>query len=187
MPLTKVLSFIVLAVALSGCVGVNSNLKMVDIDPTLSPQQVTVAKMVRDSAIENHVDPLVALAVAKIETNFNCSRVGSRGERGPMQVLPRTARGVGYRGSNRGLSVCKTGIKYAMRVLHQCQKLAKNDLERTVVCYNAGPGRIHSTHLPRVTRHYIKRMHQLNTHYLSVITDGAKIQLASVVNQDKGE
>lgn len=59
----------------------------------------------------------IALAVIAVESRGNCRAVGRRGELGPLQIKPRTARGLGYRGSNAALRSCGAGLYWGMKHL----------------------------------------------------------------------
>lgn len=100
-----------------------------------------VRSMVASEARKQGVPVNLALAIAKVESNFRCSAIGRAGERGVMQIKPATARGVGYRGSPSGLNNCATGIKYGMIYLRQAYRKAGGNVYRTALLYNAG---IHS-------------------------------------------
>ncbi len=58
-----------------------------------------------------------ALAVCRVESGFRCSAVGGAGELGLLQIKLATARGLGYRGSRRGLLNCSTGAYWGMKHL----------------------------------------------------------------------
>lgn len=79
-----------------------------------------------------------ALAVAEHESHFRCSAVGAAGERGVMQIKPATARGIGYKGSSRGLNDCRIGIYWGMKYLRMAIEEAGGDLKRAAFLYNAG-------------------------------------------------
>lgn len=100
-----------------------------------------VRSMVASEARKQGVPVNLALAIAKVESNFRCSAIGRAGERGVMQIKPATARGVGYRGSPSGLNNCATGIRYGMIYLRQAYRKAGGNVYRTALLYNAG---IHS-------------------------------------------
>ena len=100
-----------------------------------------VRNMVAAEASRQGVPVGLALAVAKAESNFRCSAVGKAGERGVMQIKPRTARGLGYKGSASGLNNCAVGIRYGMIYLKQAYRKAGGNIYRTALLYNAG---IHS-------------------------------------------
>lgn len=100
-----------------------------------------VRNMVAAEASRQGVPVGLALAVAKAESNFRCSAVGKAGERGVMQIKPRTARGLGYKGSASGLNNCAVGIRYGMIYLKQAYRKAGGNIYRAALLYNAG---IHS-------------------------------------------
>lgn len=100
----------------------------------------SVQDMVRSEAIRQEVPVGLAMAIAKHESNFRCNAVGRGGERGVMQIKPRTARGVGYRGSPAGLNNCSVGIHYGMVYLRMSYRIAKGNIYRTALLYNAGLG-----------------------------------------------
>ena len=52
-----------------------------------------VQKWIIEEAKLTRVPPALALAVAKVESNFRDDALGSQGERGVMQIMPATARG----------------------------------------------------------------------------------------------
>lgn len=100
----------------------------------------SVPDMVRSEAIRQGVPVNLAMAVAKAESNFRCGAVGRGGERGVMQIKPQTARGIGYRGPSSGLNNCRVGIRYGMIYLRMAYRLAKGNIYRTALLYNAGIG-----------------------------------------------
>lgn len=97
-----------------------------------------VRNMVAAEAARQGVPVNLAIAVARAESNFRCSAVGRAGERGVMQIKPATARGVGYRGSPKGLNNCAVGIRYGMIYLKQAYRKAGGNIYRTALLYNAG-------------------------------------------------
>ena len=99
-----------------------------------------VQKMVQDEAIRQGVPVGLAMSIARAESRFNCKAVGRHGERGVMQIKPRTARGVGYKGSASGLNNCQTGIRYGMIYLRQAHRRAGGNVYMTALYYNAGLG-----------------------------------------------
>lgn len=100
----------------------------------------SVQNMVRSEAIRQGVPVSLAMAVAKHESNFRCSAVGKAGERGVMQIKPRTARSLGYRGSPSGLNNCQTGIHYGMKYLKMAYSKSGGSVYRAALLYNGGLG-----------------------------------------------
>ncbi|MFN3686694.1 lytic transglycosylase domain-containing protein [Salinarimonas sp.] len=76
----------------------------------------SVAAIVVERARAHGIDPSLALAIAKVESNFRCNAVGRSGELGVMQVKPATARSVGVTGNLRD---CKTGIEAGLLYLRE--------------------------------------------------------------------
>lgn len=104
------------------------------------PAHSDVRKMVAAEASRQGVPVGLALSIAKQESNFRCSAVGRSGERGVMQILPRTAKGLGYKGKPAGLNNCQTGIRYGIMYLKLAHKKAGGNTYRTAVLYNGGLG-----------------------------------------------
>lgn len=73
-----------------------------------------VADIVRVRAQALGVPVRLALAITRYESGGRCHMRGRAGERGAMQVLPRTARSVGVTGN---LYDCATGIEAGLRYL----------------------------------------------------------------------
>ncbi len=84
--------------------------------------------------------PDIAEAVMGVESGYNSRAIGGVGEIGLMQVLPSTARMLGFVGSNSELAVPETNIRYGVRYLAQAWRLAGGDLCTAVMKYRAGHG-----------------------------------------------
>lgn len=82
------------------------------------------------------------MRVAHVETKAQCGRIGSSGERGPLQILPATANGLGY--SKIKTASCARQTEAGMAHLAHCYKLAKGDKRATARCHNGGFGRVWS-------------------------------------------
>ena len=104
----------------------------------ITTANANVKEMVKREARAQGVPEHFALSIAKAESNFRCSAVGKAGERGVMQIKPRTAKGVGYKGSPQGLNNCAVGIRYGMKYLKMAYKKAKGNLHLTATYYNRG-------------------------------------------------
>lgn len=81
------------------------------------PPRQPAYEAVRTAAARHGVPVSLALAVARVESNFNCHARGRAGELGPLQIKPATARGLGYRGPVSALRSCGAGLEYGMRHL----------------------------------------------------------------------
>ncbi|MCA1454930.1 transglycosylase SLT domain-containing protein [Bradyrhizobium sp. BRP22] len=84
--------------------------------------------------------PEIAEAVMGVESGYNAGAIGGVGEIGLMQVLPSTARLLGFSGTNAELAVPETNIHYGVTYLAQAWRLARGDLCTAVMKYRAGHG-----------------------------------------------
>ncbi len=96
--------------------------------------------LIASEARANNVPLSLAHAVVRVESNYNPGMRGSAGEIGLMQVKLQTARGMGYRGSAKGLYDPAINIRYGMKYLGQAREIAGGDLCGTILRYNAGHG-----------------------------------------------
>ena len=91
------------ALAMSGCA---------QADHFAEPGKMV--EMVNAAAERHGVPPPVAHAIVQIESRYDCRARSSHGAQGLMQVMPRTARGVGVSGP---LTDCAVGLEAGMRYL----------------------------------------------------------------------
>jgi hypothetical protein len=82
--------------------------------------------------------PQFATAVMEIESGFNPGAKGAAGEIGLMQVMPPTARLLGFRGDADQLADPAINIALGVRYLAKAHRLAGGDLCTTVMKYRAG-------------------------------------------------
>lgn len=86
----------------------------------------------------NDVPLWVALGVIWVESKYNPKLRGSHGVLGMMQVMPSTARYLGYKGDTDDLLDAETNIVWGMKELGKGYKLSKGDLCLTVAKYTGG-------------------------------------------------
>ena len=91
--------------------------------------------------------PEIAEAVMAVESGYNPGAVGSAGEIGLMQIMPSTARMLGFAGSLSDLAVPETNIHYGVTYLAQAWRLAGGDLCTAVMKYRAGHGETRFSYL----------------------------------------
>lgn len=96
--------------------------------------------LIRQYADQYGVPTELAMAVVRIESNFQPMAKGSAGEIGLMQIKPATAKLMGYRGRASGLYDPETNIRYGMKYLAGAHELGAGKLCRTILKYNAGHG-----------------------------------------------
>jgi soluble lytic murein transglycosylase-like protein len=88
----------------------------------------------------------IADAVMAVESGYNSGAIGSVGEIGLMQLLPSTARALGFEGRMEGLAVPETNIRYGVKYLAGAWRLAGGDLCTAVMKYRAGHGETRFSH-----------------------------------------
>ncbi|MNI33093.1 Soluble lytic murein transglycosylase precursor [compost metagenome] len=96
--------------------------------------------LIRQYADQYGVPTELAMAVVRIESNFQPMAKGSAGEIGLMQIKPATAKLMGYGGRASGLYDPETNIRYGMKYLAGAHELGDGKLCRTILKYNAGHG-----------------------------------------------
>ncbi|MBV9627710.1 MAG: transglycosylase SLT domain-containing protein [Xanthobacteraceae bacterium] len=96
--------------------------------------------LIETEARREGLAPEIAEAVMAVESGYNPAAIGGAGEIGLMQILPSTARMLGFVGSNTDLAVPATNIHYGVRYLAQAWRLAGADLCTAVMKYRAGHG-----------------------------------------------
>ena len=89
----------------------------------------------------------IAEAVMAVESGFNPGAVGAAGEIGLMQILPSTARMLGFVGSTADLAVPETNIHFGVTYLARAWRLAAGDLCTAVMKYRAGHGETRFSYL----------------------------------------
>jgi soluble lytic murein transglycosylase-like protein len=81
--------------------------------------------------------PEIAEAVMAVESGYNPAAIGGAGEIGLMQILPSTARMLGFSGTLADLAAPETNIHYGITYLAQAWRLAGQDLCTAVMKYRA--------------------------------------------------
>lgn len=95
-------------------------------------------KIIQRHAQKHGVPVRLAHAFVKVESNYNYKTRGRLGEVGLMQLMPSTARGIGYKGSMRALYNPETNIAWGMKYLAMAYKKAGGDTCKTVMRYQSG-------------------------------------------------
>ncbi len=96
--------------------------------------------LVKIEAQREGLDPEIADAVMAVESGYNPAAIGGAGEIGLMQVLPSTARMLGFAGTDSDLAVPATNIHYGVTYLAGAWRSAGGDLCTAVMKYRAGYG-----------------------------------------------
>jgi soluble lytic murein transglycosylase-like protein len=108
--------------------------------PPVSDARVRYRALVEKEAAQAGLAPEVAEAVMAVESGYNPGAIGGVGEIGLMQILPSTARMLGFNGTLADLAVPETNIHYGVTYLAAAWRLAAGDLCTAVMKYRAGHG-----------------------------------------------
>ena len=98
--------------------------------------QVTIKELIVKHSVEMGVDPALALSIAKKESNFSQNRKSRYGAVGVFQLMPRTAKKLGYNPYSLNENI-KGGLTY----YKQMYKMF-GTIELALAAYNAGPGNV---------------------------------------------
>ena len=107
--------------------------------PYTPPSRIDIFRAIAAREAEPRgLPPQIADAVMKIESGYNPGARGAAGERGLMQVMPPTARLLGFSGTDDGLGDPETNIRLGVRYLAEAWRLAGGDLCTALMKYRAG-------------------------------------------------
>jgi soluble lytic murein transglycosylase-like protein len=96
--------------------------------------------IVEREALAFGVPPSLVDAVMSVESRYNPASIGMDGEIGLMQVMPPTARMLGFTGTLAELAVPEVNIRYGAKYLAGAWRLAGGDLCTAAMKYRAGHG-----------------------------------------------
>lgn len=142
------------------------------VKPEFTSQLAEIQTVALEAAREHQVDPNMVLSVMATESAFQADAVSPRGALGPMQVMPNTARELGYNPSNLHQNI-EAGTVYLGMMLSKYRD-RKNGVELALAAYNAGPGAVaRYGGVPpfRETRSYVRKV---LSRYYAVRTVGMK-------------
>jgi len=121
--------------------------------PAVEADATAIVKLIA----RQHGEPQgFALRVARVESGVKCGRVGAAGERGPLQVLPRTAAGLGYKNVRK--ASCATQTSAGMKHLAICWRGARGNQFRAAACHNGGFGVLRWKRIPRSIQVYARKV-----------------------------
>lgn len=129
------------------------------------------AQLIGASATVFRLDPALVAAVIEVESGFDNKAVSPRGARGLMQLMPRTATGLGVTDPEDPLQNVAAGTRYLAGLLTQFS----GDIANSLAAYNAGPGAVDLWHgVPPYpeTRSYVQRVLTRYAHYRNVVASG---------------
>ena len=103
-----------------------------------SPSQANIWEAVQVASAEYQIPSDLVFAIIKVESNFNSRAKSHAGAMGLMQLMPSTARSIGYKGSMKALYNPETNITWGMKYLAMAYKKAGGDTCKTVMRYQSG-------------------------------------------------
>ncbi|WP_429028902.1 lytic transglycosylase domain-containing protein [Bradyrhizobium sp. I1.14.4] len=103
--------------------------------------------LIEKEAAGSGLAPEIAEAVMGVESGYNPDVIGGVGEIGLMQLLPSTARMLGFSGSLAELAIPENNIRFGVMYLAQAWRLAGGDLCTAVMKYRAGHGETRFSYL----------------------------------------
>lgn len=166
------LAFMLVMIAIVGPASAES----IDGDPSVGLQSVSYQPQTRTQRAAESRDPcarydhmierearqyarsgvlaLLAKAAMRRESACNPNAHSRAHARGLMQVMYKTARGMGYRGGSRGLYNVGTSIKYGVKYFDQALRACRYNIRCAAAYYNGGPRTLRGRWY-RETQHYV--------------------------------
>lgn len=102
------------------------------------PAKQPMSVLISNIALRYQIDPDFVYSVVKIESGFNPAATSSKGARGLMQIMPKTASQLGIENLFDPAANVEGGTKYLRRLLD----LYGGDAAKALAAYNAGPQRV---------------------------------------------
>jgi soluble lytic murein transglycosylase-like protein len=121
-------------------------------------RSVLYNSIIRRHARANGMDYEFIRAVIFSESSFRVNAKGSHGEVGLMQVKPRTARGMGYRGTTNQLYLPENNIKYGVMYLRKAKAKGNGTICGTILKYNAG---LYAKRMNPISARYCRKVKRL--------------------------
>lgn len=115
-----------------------------------------VQNAVRAEAIKQGVPVELAIAISEMESNHRCSAVGRMGERGPLQILPSTARSIGFH--NVEAAGCAYQIRAGVRHLAICFNRSGRNPWLAAACHNQGFSVLEKAKVSRKAKRYADKV-----------------------------
>lgn len=113
--------------------------------------------IVRSEAVLQGVPVSFALKVARVESGIKCGKTNKSGATGPLQIMPRSARALGYKGAI-GKAPCATQTRYGMKHLALCYRGAHGNQRVAAACHYQGVSALRR--VSRAGAAYARKVHR---------------------------
>lgn len=115
---------------------------LVSASNAFSGEKTTSVSNIQDAVVvfaeKHNVPKSFALALVKVESNYNPQVRGAHGEYGLGQIKCSTARSVGFNGKCSQLLDVSTNLEYSMRYLRVALDRANDNTCHAATLYNSG-------------------------------------------------
>src|SRR3954451_7909625 len=121
------------------------------------PPILTIDQSIVQAGEKHHIDPDFINSVVRAESGFRPRAISPKGAQGLMQLMPKTAAGLGVKDSFDSNENVEAGTRYLRQLLDQFNY----DAVKALAAYNAGPERVTQYHgVPPYseTRSYVARI-----------------------------
>ena len=112
----------------------------------------TLIALFMAASVTHHLPKGLLSAVCYVESRHNPAAIhhddGSQNSLGVCQIQPRTARFMGFRGTDKDLMAPSTNVEYSARYLKYQLTRYDGDVFKAVSAYNAGSYRAKADDLP---------------------------------------
>lgn len=125
--------------------------------PAAATDRQRIEKTIQKAAAKYNLAPALIKAVIRAESNFEVAAVSSAGAQGLMQLMPKTAEGLGVDDPFDIEQNIDGGSKYLRKMLDRFG----GNVPKALAAYNAGPGTVlkYEGRVPYPeTRQYVKRV-----------------------------
>ncbi len=139
----------------------------------LALSRAEIKQIVITEAMNSPVPPSLALAVAKIESDFNARALSTAGARGVMQIMPATARGE-YGVQADLLWQPRINIRIGIHFLRRLITRYHGRVDLALSYYNGGSavGDLPRARVIPATRNYVKLVKNLQRRYRKEVWTG---------------
>jgi hypothetical protein len=131
-----------------------------------TPSQSKIKSIIEAEAIRQGVPVSLAMAVARVESNFNARAISHAGARGVMQIMPRTAeQDLGV--SRYALYDAETNVEAGIRFLKHLIKVYDGRVDIALSHYNGGSAvrQYGELRVIPATRKYVRDVMRWADHY----------------------